>query len=233
VRPSPEAWVLPEVTVPESTTHHAALHRLTLLLEAWIAWAGRNAYVARNLACRWLEHAPLTGVDPDLCLLEPPPPGVDRLGSLCTWKAGHVVPRLCVEVVSENHPYKDYALVQDRYASLGTRELVVFDPLLVGPPSLGGPVPFQVWRRDDAGAFARVHFGDGPAYSAELGAWLHPRDLLLDVADDREGRARWLMNEERERSEKERERGEKERERAARIAAERRIAELEGKLRTE
>lgn len=42
---------------------------------------------------------------------------------------------------------------------MGALELLVFDPLLLGPKSLG-PVTLQLWRRDLTGAFERVHFGD-------------------------------------------------------------------------
>ena len=54
--------------------------------------------------------------------------------------------------------------------SSGTRELWVFDPLLVGPAAHGGPMTLQVWRRDTSGTFRRVYAGEGPARSEELGA---------------------------------------------------------------
>jgi len=167
-------------------------------------------------------------------VLEPPPPGAERLSSLCLWKPGHRAPSLSVEVVSASHPYKDYVAIQDRYAALGTRELCVFDPLLAGPATLGGPVPLQLWRRDALGALVLVHFGADPVFSEVLEAWLVPADARLEVADDRAGKQRWRTGEEteraekeHERSEKERERAEKERERAARLDLERRVAELE------
>ena len=231
-----DAWVLPEGPVPESTTHDAAVQRLKLLLDAWVARTGRPARIARNLAIRWAKVAPSIGIDPDVCVLEPAPPE-EHLRSLRTWQPGHVVPRLCFEIVSEIHPYKDYAGIQDRYAAMGALELIVFDPLLAGPEKLGGPVLLQVWRRDASGVLERVHFGGSPAYSAELGAWVHRQGTLLDIADDREGLARWQTGEEHERAERERERAEKERERAekelgrdALARAERRIRELEERL---
>jgi hypothetical protein len=197
---------------------------------------------------RWLEERPAIGIDPDVCVLEPPPPGAERLSSLCLWKPGHRAPALCVEVVSPSHPYKDYVEIQDRYAALGTQELCVFDPLLAGPATLGGPVPLQLWRRDALGALGLVHFGAEPAFSEVLEAWLVPADAVLEVADDRAGKQRWLTGEqqaraekeheraekereraekEHERAEKERERSEKEQERAARLELERRVTELE------
>jgi Uma2 family endonuclease len=247
VQTRPDAWVLPEGTVPESIPHDAVAQRLRLLLEVWASRLTRPATIARNLAVRWLEASPAIGIDPDVCVLDPPPPGVDELGSLCLWKSGHAPPTIAFEVVSRNHPHKDYAEIQDRYALVGTRELVVFDPFLAGPSSLGGPLLLQVWRRDRFGVLERVHAGDSPAPCEALGAWLIPTTSTLEIADDREGLRRWLTWEElaaleqattqreraekeRERAEKERERAEKERERAARIELERRIAEIEAKV---
>jgi hypothetical protein len=37
-------------------------------------------------------------------------------------EGGHVVPRLAIEVVSQSHPYKDYAVVQDKYAAARASE---------------------------------------------------------------------------------------------------------------
>lgn len=235
-----DAWILPEGTVPESVPHDAAAHRLKILLEVWASRLGRPCVVPRNLALRWLESSPRIGIDPDVCVLDPPPPEVDELSSLCLWRPGHVPPAICFEIVSRNHPHKDYAELQDRYALVGTRELVVFDPWLAGPRALGGPVLLQLWRRDPVGVLERVHGGNGPVASEVLGAWLLPTPTTLEIADDRDGTRRWPTWDEiavtertaaeHERAEKERERAEKERERAARMELERRIAEIEAKV---
>ncbi len=247
VRERLDAWVLPEGTVPESIPHDAAAQRLKLLLEAWAARASVPRTIARNLAIRWQETAPRIGIDPDVCVLEPPPPDVNELGSLCLWKPGHAPPTICFEVVSKNHPHKDYTEIQDRYAFVRTRELVVFDPLLAGARVHGGPLLLQLWRRDSFGLFERVAAGDQPVFSEVLGAWLVPTATTLELADDREGLERWptwedqmltdraemvreRAEKERERAEKERERAEKERERAARLDVEKRLAELERKF---
>ena len=233
VHPFREAWVLPEGPVPESTTHDAASRELWLTLDAWVKTTGRNALVVRNLAVRWMEDAPTVGIDPDTALIEPAPPQ-QALSSYRLWEANGVAPRFCVEIVSKSHPHKDYAAIQDRYAAMGARELVVFDPLMCGPASLGGPVALQIWRRDAMGVLERVHFGSGPAYSIELGAWLHADGKFLRIADDEAGRHPWLTSEERERAEKERERAEKERAlaelesaRAEKRAVEERLAAIE------
>ncbi len=252
VAPVTDDWILPEGTVPESTQHDATAQHLKHVLDSWARRCGRNVRAARNLAIRWLEDRPQIGIDPDVCVLEPAPDEFDDLGALCLWKPGHVSPSLCFEIVSKRHPHKDYTNVQDRYAAIACRELFVFDPLLAGPASLGGPVPLQVWQRDTTGVFERVHFGDEPAYSFVLDAWVLPRGRLLEIADDRAGENLWLTAEdheraekerervekereraekERERAEKERERAEKERERSARMELEARVGELEKKAR--
>ena len=222
VVPRPEDWVLPEDTVPESAVHDAAAQRLRLVLEAWSATQRQSfpdqepIQIARNLAVRWIEEAPRVGIDPDVCVIVPPPPEGPLLESLCLWKEGHYPPCLCFEVVSRKHPHKDYCSVHERYAAMGTGELVVFDPLTVGPKALGGPVALQLWRRDSTGVFERAHFGDASAYSQVLDAWLIPNGHHLDISSDRAGQHRWRTAEERERE--------------ARLLAEQRVAELQRRL---
>ncbi|MFZ5890288.1 MAG: Uma2 family endonuclease [Myxococcota bacterium] len=250
----PEAWIIPEGTVPESPAHDAAAQRLSLLLSAWASKRERTR-VARNLAVRWLEAYPRTGIDPDVCVLSPAPEDFDELGSLRLWEPGRTPPIFCVEVVSPSHPHKDYSEIHERYAALGAFELLVFDPLLVGPRRLGGPVALQLWRRDPLGSLERVHFGDEPVFSEAIRAWFSVDGHRIVISHDREGTRRFLTAEEqaladreraladkeravaeaeravaereRERAEKERERAEKEREQRAREALERRVEELE------
>ena len=155
----PDAWVIPEGPVPEATAHDAAVLRVYLLLRAW-AEARGDCRVARNLALRWLEQHPRTGIDPDVCVLSPAPEDFDDLTSLRLWEPGRTPPPFCVEVVSSSHPYKDYLEIHERYAALGTFELLVFDPLLFGPKALGGPVLLQLWRRDPTGESIRVSVQD-------------------------------------------------------------------------
>jgi Uma2 family endonuclease len=240
-----EDWVVPEGTVPESIPHSSCTQHILALLSFWAQNAGRPLFAARNLAVRWLEARPAIGIDPDVCLLDPPPPEVDSLSSLCLWKAGHVAPPLAFEVVSASHPYKDYVGIQERYATIGTRELVVFDPLLQGPKSLGGPVLFQLWRRGPDELFERTYAGPGPVFCEALEAWLAEEGGRLRISRDRAGRERWLteqeyeraekererVEKERERAEKEHERAEKEHERAARIELEQRLSQLEAAMR--
>ena len=247
VRPQPGSWVLPEGKVPESIPHDRAAERLKSVLAEWAKGLDRPVTVARNLAVRWLQETPQIGIDPDVCLLDPPPPGVDDVSSLCLWKPGHHAPSVCFEVVSANHPHKDYRDVHERYAALGAPELVVFDPLLAGPASLGGPISSQLWRLDAMGVLERVYAGPGPVYCEGLDAFVSTRGRHLVISDDARCDREWLpadesvererAEKERERAEKERERAEKERERAERIRAEQereaiavRLAALEARL---
>jgi len=230
VRPSPEAWILPEGTVPESPVHDEVAEGLKLLLRAWATRSPSKLRIARNLAIRFDEQNPRVGIDPDVCVLAPPPDDLDELGSLCLWKPGHTPPPLCFEIVSTSHPNKDYVAIQDRYAALGTRELFVFDPMLAGPKSLGGPVPLQLWRRDASGGYDRVHFGAEPIFSEVLGAWVIAEGRSLFIADDREGTQRWLDEAALQRAEAVRARAEADQERRAREALERELSALKARV---
>ncbi len=242
VRPDLQAWVLPEGKVPEATAHQMAVYRIYGLLLAWSQRIGpeRSARIAADLAIRWLEQHPRTGADPDVCVLEPAPADFDDLKSLRLWEPGRVPPRLAIEVVSSSLPHKDYGSIQERYAAMGVGELVVFDPLLHGPRSLGGPVPLQLWRRDATQAFERVQFGSDPVHSEVLDAWFIADGRDLQISSDRRGTQRWLTAEERlgtaqadaERAQADAERAQAdaEREHQARLSLEQRVRELESKL---
>lgn len=236
---SPEAWVLPEGPVPESTAHDAALERIGSMLKAWAARTGNGARISRNLAVRWLPEHPRTGIDPDVAVLLPGPADFDELTSYRVWEPDRSPPALAIEVVSSGHPYKDYGWVHEGYAAMGALELLVFDPQLFGPRSLGGPVPLQLWRRDETGAFERTHFGEAPAYSQVLEAWLVAEGRKLVIADDSAGRRRWPTLEEaaaaeasiQAQAEAERSKAEAERERARCLELEARLRELEASSR--
>ena len=190
------SWAVPEIPVPESDTHDLSIEYLRGVLLAWARRTARHVKLARNLGIRWVEQEPRAGFDPDLCLIEPPPPDRGTLRSLCLWRPGHVAPRLAVEVVS-SHPYKDYIDTPERCAACGVAELWIYDPMMLGPKAHGGPYLIQVWCRDDSGNMHRIHAGSGPVYSPALGAWLHPvesdepQEAQLRLADDATGRSFW------------------------------------------
>jgi Uma2 family endonuclease len=168
-----DGWVLAEEDMPESNLHRDIVDLLRLILLAFVVRSGRDALVAANLACQWNVVKRSLGVDPDIALIEPAPPEGAQVKSLLTWRAGHVPPRFAIEVVSETNPAKDYVDAPAKFARLGTRELVIFDPTLIGPRVRGGPHALQVWRRDEQrGRMTRVYAGEGPAFSEELAAWL-------------------------------------------------------------
>jgi Uma2 family endonuclease len=253
------AWVLEDDEVmPEPAAQDEASQTMVSVLRQWRQSTGRVVRVRRNLAVRWDEANPKVGVDPDVCLLDPPPEATDaELTSLCLWKPGTSAPRVAFEVVSATTAAKDYREGPRKYAVSGTRELWVFDPLRQGPDDDGGPWRLQVWARGRAGQFRRVFAGDGPAYSEEMAAWLVVSEdgMYLRLSDDEEGtrlwsteaevaaQARQAMEAERAAKDealaakdealaaKEAERAAKEAERAAKEAALARIAELERLLK--
>lgn len=192
VVPNLEAWVLPEVPVPESLFHSQTLTYLQALLEAWASRATSRPLIARNLAVRWVEHAPRVGIDPDLAIFVPAPPDQD-IASMCTWKPGHTRPRVAIEVVSQSHPYKDYRLIQEKYAALEVPELWVLDPQGFGPARDGAPHAIQRWQTESDGGFARTYAGRGPAWSAELNAWFSTTaDSAVRICEDEAGTKPWL-----------------------------------------
>jgi len=72
--------------------------------------------------------------------LRPPPPWPKMWQ---TWLPGHKPPHGAVEIVSEDWR-KDYEDAPLKYAQLGTRELVIFDPgATVGAERRGQRVPLQ------------------------------------------------------------------------------------------
>jgi len=255
VRPKLEAWVLPEGKVPEATAHYTAVYRIYGLLLAWAERIRpeRSVRIAADLAVRWMPDHPRTGADPDVCVIEPGPPDFDDLRSLKLWEPGRVPPRLGIEVVSASLPHKDYGSIQERYAAMGVEELIVFDPLMCGPASLGGPVPLQLWRRDATLAFERLSFGTDPVYSQVIDAWFITDGRDLNISTDRRGTQRWLTDQEQlasareafERAQAQAERAqaqadkaealaeraqvEAERERQARLELEQKLRELESR----
>lgn len=136
-----------------------------------------TVYVGADQFFAWVQEEPLVRVSPDVYLLDDPP-APPLPASWQTWKPGHRPPRFAVEIVSgdERHPErwrKDYDEAPQKYAQLGTTELVIFDPeVALGRVSTRERVALQVFRREVDGGFLRTYVGSGPVESIELGARL-------------------------------------------------------------
>jgi Uma2 family endonuclease len=225
-------WTLDddEERMPENPLQVAICDLLKLILVAWCRRRDADALVSGNVALRWDPLHPKVGVDPDVYLVEPSPPLGHKSKSLRTWVKGHSPPRVAVEVVSDATADVDYNVKPAKYAASRTRELWIFDPLMVGPRG-GDAVRVQVWRREARRGFRRVYAGDGPARSEELGAWLVVTDggERLRIADHADGTGLWLTGEEEARARAEEARAREEEARAAKDAA---LAEVE-RLRAE
>lgn len=159
------------------------------------AWA--NTFVGHDNFFAWVEEEPLVRVSPDVYLLDDPPPKPwPKMWQ--TWLPGHKAPRWALEIVSEDWK-KDYELNPPKYAQLGTRELVLFDPDAAAKPDarkgIRGArnvrVPLQIYRRGADGALVLVYRGNGPAFSEEIGASLVVQKeegmALLRIARDAAG----------------------------------------------
>jgi Uma2 family endonuclease len=119
----------------------------------------------------WIRDEPMVRVSPDVYLLDDPPPP-PHPGMWQTWLPGHKPPRWALEVVSKDWK-KDYDEAPLKYAQLGARELVIFDPeAAASAERRGARVTLQVYQRVADGAFLRIYAGDGPAPSRELDAFL-------------------------------------------------------------
>jgi Uma2 family endonuclease len=134
----------------------------------------QNVLIAGDNYFAWVKDQPLVRVSPDVYLLdEPPPPPLPKMWE--TWLPGRKPPRFAVEIVSDDWK-KDYDDNPPKYAQLGCRELVIFDPeAVLKAERKGSRVPLQVYRRDEDGAFVNVYRGDGPVYCEEIGAHLAVR----------------------------------------------------------
>jgi Uma2 family endonuclease len=196
VEPPYDRWVLEdEPPMPESNPHRTVVQSVESQLKVWARRHRPRALVGGSLAIRWDGDHPRVGVDPDVYLVDPAPPEGHRTRSLLSWREGHRVPQLAVEVVSTMNAKKDYVEVPAKYAACGVDELWVFDPELAGPALGGGPHLLQLWRRDARGRFRRVYCGPGPVLSRFVGAWLvvveGEEGPLLRLANDALGRDRW------------------------------------------
>jgi Uma2 family endonuclease len=217
------------------------LELLRPLVERFLAQRGVRAHVGSDQFVYWKQHDPTASIAPDLYVL----PGVPQDIAIDVWKVWErgVVPSFVLEVVGKS-PEKDYDDAPRRYAELGVKELVVFDPF----PG-DDRVSFQVFRRVGRRPLQRLEVTDGDRVrSRELGCFVRAvgrrASLRLRLAAGKGGGDLFPTAEESERAAREMERAARETERAAREAeraareaalaelnaARARIAELERKL---
>ena len=198
--------------MPQSVDHVLREDRLASLLDAWRKRTGADVLVGKELAFRWDEQQKRLGIDPDVYVVELPPErkeGKD-VRSIRTWQPGHVPPLLAIEVVSRSRPWKDYSSSPPRHDLLGTFELWVFDPDLLGGTKDEPSVRFQMFQRETNARLVRTYAGDGPVFSDALSAWISvvKQEVGYDlvISYDHAGTDRWLTVEEEalERAEKER-----------------------------
>lgn len=136
-----------------------------------------RVFVGSDQFFAWVPEEPQVRVSPDVYLLDDPP-APPMPASWQTWREGHRPPRFAVEIVSGDaeHPErwrKDYDQAPQKYAQLGTRELVIFDPeAALGRARDHQRAALQVYRRQADGAFMRFYCGSGPFASHELAAFL-------------------------------------------------------------
>ncbi|MCC7541553.1 MAG: Uma2 family endonuclease, partial [Deltaproteobacteria bacterium] len=164
-------WYLTdEEDVGESAEQHDVVVELESSLRVLArerGWTG--VYIGADQFFAWIREEPLVRVSPDVYVIdvspEPPSPA-----SWQTWLPGVPPPRFAVEIVSEDWG-KDYEDNPPKYAMLGSRELVVFDPDAAAARVRSDVrVALQVWRRTPEGGFVRVYAGRGPARSQEIDA---------------------------------------------------------------
>ncbi len=195
------------------------LELLRPLVERYLKKENVHAHVGSDQFIYWIQYDPQACVAPDLYVL----PGVSQDIAIDVWKVWerNVVPSFVLEVVGRD-PHKDYERAPHRYAMLGVKELVVFDPFADDERTT-----FNVYRQDSAG-LRHVESTDGDRVrSHQLGCFLRvvgtgaATRLRLSVGD---------TGDELVPTGEEAERAAKEAERAAKEAALQRIEELEAEL---
>jgi Uma2 family endonuclease len=168
-------WYLDEDDMVESWEQGAIIRTLLSSLEELArlkAW--RKVLFGADNYFAWLPDEPRVRVSPDVYLVDDPPEPPIPAGWQ-TWLPGHHPPRWAVEIVSSDWK-KDYEEAPAKYAQLGCRELILFDPDVARAAVSGkSRVALTAYRRGQDGLFVQTYSGTGPVFSAELDAWLGVR----------------------------------------------------------
>ncbi|MEJ7729261.1 MAG: Uma2 family endonuclease [Polyangiaceae bacterium] len=222
--PDPTHYPVDE-DVGESILHKLIIELLRPLVERWLAARGTPGFVGADQFIYWVQYAPTRCVAPDVYVL----PGVPVDAEVKAWKVWEtgVVPSFVLEVASDDFR-KDYQETPVRYADLGVRELVVFDPLAASSPER---VRWQVFRHVPPEGLSVVERSDGDRVrSEELGCWLRAvgsgAELRVRLATGKNGDELVPTDAEAERAAKDAERAAKDAERAAKDAAQAEVARL-------
>jgi len=114
-----------EEDVGEDSLPTFILEVLRPLIAALFAQRGKKAFVGSDQFIYWEQYNPRKVVAPDLYVL----PGVGPDARVPVWKVWetHVVANFVLEIMSEDQR-KDVEESPRRYAELGVRELILFDP---------------------------------------------------------------------------------------------------------
>lgn len=167
------SWYLTEEEDRGESTEQAQIIHMFLSILSQLSgerqW--KDVFFSGDQFFAWRQDEPFVRVSPDIYMLDhPPSPPFPPMWE--TWRPGHSPPRFAVEIVSLDWK-KDYEQAPAKYAQLGTKELVIFDPeIALNQVKHELRFPLQVYRRDEDGVFARSYAGSGPAYSEQLNAWL-------------------------------------------------------------
>ena len=156
-----------EDDVGEGIVHKLVAELLRPLVERWLDSLGTPTFVGSNQFIYWVQYAPTRRVDPDVYVLPGVAPGAD-IEIWKVWETG-IVPSFALEVVARD-PTEAYELAPRRYAELGVRELVVFDPKF---ESAADRCRWQVFRRVARRGFVLVERTNADRVRSKvLDAWL-------------------------------------------------------------
>jgi Uma2 family endonuclease len=153
-------------------------------IERLIAAETEPTFVGADQYVGWHPDDPTKVVAPDVYVLPGVAPG-EEFEFWKVWQTG-IVPSFALEIVSKRKP-KDYVDAPKRYADLGVKELMIFDPR----PRKSG-VRWQVYRRVARRGFVKVETTDADRVRSKvLGCWLRMvgtgKMLRIRLASDPHG----------------------------------------------
>jgi len=212
-----------EEDVGEDSLQTFILETLRPLIASLFAWRGKKAFVGSDQFIYWEQYNPRKVVAPDLYVL----PGVAPETRVPVWKVWEtrVVPSFALEIMSEDQR-KDVEESPRRYAELGVRELILFDP---EPETRRDGIRFRVFRPVGKRGLVLVEAtNEDRVRSKVLDAWIRVmgRGLQTRLRVGLGARGEELLPTAEERAEAEAKRAEAE---AKRAEAEAKRAEAEAK----